>query len=119
MQTLGIYLVGGGGEDEQLVPLVGEEPGVQLHGDLGVEGEAPGPLHQLEHDPVPDAAQLVRQLTGRVVQQVRYVLKQWVSVILFTKCSFPFLERMKDVFYILTLDTHSQGGNIFKVITVN
>ena len=75
VQTLGIYLVGGGGEDEQLVPLVGEEPGVQLHGDLGVEGEAPGPLHQLEHDPVSDAAQLVRQLTGRVVQQVRYVLK--------------------------------------------
>merc|ERR1719195_2035539 len=48
--------------------------------------EAAGPLHQLEHDPVPDAAQLVRQLAGRVVQQVRYV---------------------------------SQGGNIFKVITVN
>ena len=85
MQTLGIYLVGGGGEDEQLVPLVGEEPGVQLHGDLGVEGEAPGPLHQLEHDPVPDAAQLVRQLAGRVVQQVRYVLKQTVLVTLFDK----------------------------------
>ena len=55
-------LVGGGGEDEQLVPLVGEQPGVQLHRDLLVEREPPGPLHQLEHDAVADAAEFVRQV---------------------------------------------------------
>ena len=60
-------LVGGGGEDQQLVPLVGEQPGVQLHRDLLVEREPPGPLHQLEHDAVADAAEFVRQVRRVVV----------------------------------------------------
>ena len=53
-------LEGGGGQDQELVPLVGQQPRVDLDGDLGVEGEAARPLHQLEHDPVPDPAELVR-----------------------------------------------------------
>ena len=52
-------LVGGGGEDQELVPLVGEEAGVQLDGDLLVEGQPPGPLDQLEDDAVADAAKFV------------------------------------------------------------
>lgn len=38
-------LVRRGGEDKQLVPLMGEEPRVNLHGKLLVEGKALGPLH--------------------------------------------------------------------------
>ena len=52
-------LVGGGGEDQELVPLVGEEAGVELDGDLLVEGQPPGPLDQLEDDAVADAAKFV------------------------------------------------------------
>lgn len=66
-------LEGGGGQDQELVPLVGQQPRVDLDRDLGVEGKAAGPLHQLEHDPVPDPAELVRQLRVAVVQQVRHI----------------------------------------------
>ena len=52
-------LVGGGGEDQELVPLVGEEAGVQLDRDFLVEGKPPGPLDQLEDDAVADAAKFV------------------------------------------------------------
>ena len=68
-------LVGGGGEHQQLVPLVGQQARVDLHGDLVVEGQAAGPLDQLVVDPVPDAAELVRQVGGAVVQQVVHVLQ--------------------------------------------
>ena len=52
-------LVGRGGEDEELVPLVGEEAGVQLDGDLLVEGQPSGPLDQFEDDSVADAAKFI------------------------------------------------------------
>jgi len=67
-------LVGGGGEHQQLVPLVRQQARVDLHGDLVVEGKAAGPLDQLVDDPVADAAELVRQVRGAVVQQVIHVL---------------------------------------------
>ena len=68
-------LVGGGGEHEQLVPLVGEQAGVRVDGDVLVEGQAPRPLNQLHHDVVSDQAQAVRELSVAVVQQVVHVLK--------------------------------------------
>ncbi len=74
-------LVGGGGEDEQLVPLVRQQAGVDLHRDLVVEGEAAGPLHQLVDDAVADAAELVRQVGGAVVQQVVHVLT-WGNILM-------------------------------------
>jgi len=74
-------LVGGGGEDEQLVPLVRQQAGVDLHGDLVVEGKAAGPLDQLVDDAVADAAELVRQVGGAVVQQVVHVLT-WENILM-------------------------------------
>ena len=41
------------------MPLVGEEAGVELDGDLLVEGQPPGPLDQFEDDAVADAAKFV------------------------------------------------------------
>ena len=52
-------LVGRGGEDQQLVPLVGQQPGVDLHGDLSVEWKFPSPVDQLEDNPVSNPTQLV------------------------------------------------------------
>ena len=52
-------LIGGGGEDQELVPLVGEEAGVQLDGDLLVEGQPSGPLDQFEDDSVANAAKFI------------------------------------------------------------
>ena len=69
-------LEGGGGQHQQLVPLVGQQPRVDLDRDLSVKGEAARPLHQLEHNPVPNPAKLVRQLRVAVVQQVRHVLER-------------------------------------------
>ena len=70
-------LVAGGGEDQELVPLVGEEAGVDVDGDILVEGQAPRPLHQLHHDVVSDPAEAVRQLSVAVVQQVVHVLNRF------------------------------------------
>ena len=52
-------LVGRGGEDQELVPLVGEEAGVQLDGDLLLEGQPSGPLDQFEDDAVADGAKFI------------------------------------------------------------
>ena len=52
-------LVGGGGQHQQLVPLVGQQPGVDLNGNLIVEWKLSGPVNELEDNPVPDTAQLV------------------------------------------------------------
>ena len=52
-------LVGRGGEDQQLVPLVGQKPGVDLHRDLSVEWKFPSPVDQLEDNPVSNPTQLV------------------------------------------------------------
>ena len=68
-------LVGRGGEHQQLVPLVGEETGVEFHRNLLVEGQPPGPLDQLQDDPVADATQLVGEIRGRVVEEVSNVLR--------------------------------------------
>ena len=69
-------LVGGGGEDQQLVPLVGQQSCVDLHRYLGVERQSPGPLDEFEHDPVPDTTQFVRQLRVAVVQQISHILAE-------------------------------------------
>ena len=67
-------LVGGGGEDQQLVPLVGQQPRVDLHRDLGVEWQSPSPLDKLEHDPVSDTTKFIRQFGVAVIQQVSHIL---------------------------------------------
>ena len=64
-------LVGGGGEDQELVPLVGEQAGHDVVRNVLVEGESTGPLHQLDHNVVADLIELVRQHgDGRVQQKV-------------------------------------------------
>ena len=52
-------LVCGGGEHQELVPLVGQQPGVDLHRDLSVEWKFPSPVDQLEDNPVSNPTQLV------------------------------------------------------------
>ena len=69
-------LEGGGGQHQELVPLVGQQPRVQLHREFIIERKATRPLNELEHDPVPDPAELVRQLRVAVVQKVRHVLQR-------------------------------------------
>jgi hypothetical protein len=77
------------------VPLVGEQAGVDLHGDLVVEGKTTGPLDQLVDDAVPDAAELVRQVGGAVIQQVIHVLKIKFMRILAADISFEALRLIK------------------------
>ena len=52
-------LVGRGGEHQQLVPLVGQQPGVNLNRNLSVEWKLPSPVDQLEDNSVSNPTQLV------------------------------------------------------------
>ena len=55
-------LVGGGGEDQELVPLVGQQTGVDLNGNLRVEGKLPRPADQLQDNSVSNLTQLLWQV---------------------------------------------------------
>ena len=55
-------LVGRGGEDQELVPLVGQQPGVDLDGNLRVEGELPCPADQLQDNSVSNLTELLWQV---------------------------------------------------------
>ena len=52
-------LVGRGGEDQQLVPLVGQEASVNLNRNLSVEWKLPSPVNQLEDNSVSNPTQFV------------------------------------------------------------
>ena len=52
-------LVGGGGEHQQLVPLVGQEASVNLNRNLSVEWKLPSPVNQLEDNSVSNPTQFV------------------------------------------------------------
>ena len=67
-------LVGGGGEHQELVPLVRQQPGGQVDGQLAEEGQPPGPLDQLVDDGVSDLAELLLQVGLLLVQQLGNVL---------------------------------------------
>jgi hypothetical protein len=67
-------LVGGGGEHQELVPLVRQQPGGQVNGQLAEEGQPPGPLDQLVDDGVSDLAELLFQVRLLLVQQLGNVL---------------------------------------------
>ena len=69
-------LVRRGGEHEQLVPLAREQQRVHLDGQLEVEGQPFGPLHELVDDAVAYLAELLAQ--------VRLVVHQLVEVLLET-----------------------------------
>ncbi len=69
-------LVGGGGQHKQLVPLVGQQLGVDVHGEVRVEGQSAGPLDQLVHDGVADLAQLLLEVRAVLVQQLANVLRK-------------------------------------------
>ena len=67
-------LVGRGGEDQQLVPLVRQQFGMDFFGQLVVEGEAGDPLDQLVDDGVADFAEFVLQIGRVLAQQLTNVL---------------------------------------------
>ena len=68
-------LVGGGGENEEFVPLVREELCMDVHRYVLIEGEPPCPLDQLVHNAVADLAQLAGEIRRTVVQQFVDILK--------------------------------------------
>jgi hypothetical protein len=67
-------LVSGGGEHQELVPLVGQQPGGQVDGELAEEGQPPGPLDQLVDNGVSNLAELLFQVGLLLVQQLGNVL---------------------------------------------
>ena len=69
-------LVGGGGEDEQLVPLVRQQLGVDVHGKILVERQSAGPLDEFVHDRVSDLAQLLLKVSRVLVQELANILEQ-------------------------------------------
>ena len=69
-------LIGRGGQDEQLVPLVSQEPRVDVHGELVIEGKSARPLDQFVHDGVSDLTELLLEICRVLVQQLSDVLKQ-------------------------------------------
>ena len=73
-------LVGGRGQDQQLVPLVGQQSRVDLHWNLSVEGQSPSPLDKFEHNSVTDTTQFVRQLGVAVIQQIGHILQTNVKI---------------------------------------
>ena len=52
-------LVGGGGEHQQLVPLVGQLAGVNLDRNLIVEWKFSSPVNELVHNPVSNTTEFV------------------------------------------------------------
>ena len=60
-------LVGAGGQHQQLVPLVGQQPRVDVHRQVRVEGQAARPLNQLVNDRVADLTQLLLQVGAVLV----------------------------------------------------
>ena len=69
-------LVGGGGEDQELVPLVGQQPGVDLNGNLRVEGKLPRPADQLQDNSVSNLTQLLRQVRSTLIQKISDILRE-------------------------------------------
>ena len=53
-------LVRGSGQYQELVPFVGQQPGVNFHGNLIVKWQSSSPLNKFDDDSVSDAAQFVR-----------------------------------------------------------
>ena len=56
------------------MPLVGQQPRVNLNWYLVVEGKAASPLHKFDHNPVSDAAKFVGQFRVAMVQQISHIL---------------------------------------------
>ena len=97
-------LVGGGGEHQQLVPLVGQQPRVNLDGNLGVEWKLPSPADQLQDNSVSNLTQLLWQVRCALIQQISDILRKnsW----------------NKSDWQDFSSGHYPQCGNVFKVITV-
>lgn len=87
------------------MPFVRQQSRVHLDGQLRVERKTFGPLHQLVDYRVANLAEFVRQLGFRVQQLVQLKMTQ--------KCCKR--AKMND----WKLEIYLQGGNIFKLITIN
>ncbi len=68
-------LVRGGGENQELVPLVRQQPRRQVDGQLAEERQPPGPLDQLVDDGVADLTEFLLQIRLFLVQQLSDVLR--------------------------------------------
>ena len=76
------------GEHQQLVPLVRQQLGVDVHGNVVVERKATGPLNQLVHDRVADLAELLLKVRSVLVQEFANILKKHNNV----RCRFFKIE---------------------------